>query len=330
MDLDQRIALMDTLGKYLLANDKALQQVCLEVEQQNPWFSQPFIALAIKNIVKHFLQKKILEDWAASYPIPQQKPKTIGLTLAGNIPMVGFHDLLCVFISGHKAVVKLSNRDEKLLTHFIEKLIAWEPAAAGYLQISDNLRNCDAYIATGSNNSARYFEYYFQKYPHIIRRNRTAAAILSGSEAPEALSLLATDMMQYYGMGCRNVTHVFVPHGYDFVPLIHALKAYNYFTEFHKYKNNYDYRLALLLMNGVPYMDTGGILLIENESLFAPMSCIHYSYYDEADPLIEQLKHRDELQCLVGKEGVPFGSTQSPAITDYADQVDTMQFLCTL
>lgn len=330
MDLDQRISLMEKLGNYIRSNDEELQQACLQAEQQNPWFTQAFISLSLKNIATHYLQKKILIDWVAHYSFVQQPPKIVGLTLAGNIPLVGFHDLLCVFISGHKAAIKLSSKDEKLFTYIITKLIKWEPKAATFLDIRQDLKNCDAYIATGSNNSARYFAYYFQKYPHIFRRNRTSAAILTGGETEKDLSLLAEDMMLYYGMGCRNLSHVFVPNGYDFIPLMNALKAYHFYLDAHKYKNNYDYRLALLLMNGVKYMDAGGILLLENDSLFAPMSCIHYSYYDHREKLLENLKQQEDLQCIVGDGGTPFGSAQSPSITDYADGVDTMQFLCSL
>ncbi|MEO8116887.1 MAG: acyl-CoA reductase, partial [Bacteroidota bacterium] len=170
----------------------------------------------------------------------------------------------------------------------------------------------------------------FKKYPHIIRRNRTSVAILSGLENEHALSLLADDMLLYYGMGCRNVSHIFVPHAYDFLPLLNALKKYNSIAEFYKYKNNYDYRLAILLMNQLNYMDSGGILLIENESLFAPVSCIHYSFYDDEKSIRESLLQNENVQCLVGDGGIPFGTTQQPSIDDYADGVDNMEFLCAL
>lgn len=331
MELQERIFLMEKLGHYLLEKDAGLEDACLRAEQQNPWFSQESIAMSINNIALYYLQKNKLENWLGKYAIANKPSlKRIGLTLAGNIPLVGFHDLLCVFISGHHAILKLSSKDEVLFSHLINKLIEWEESVQAFITISNDLKNCDAYIATGSNNSARYFDYYFKKYPHIIRRNRTSVAILSGNENAQALSLLASDMMLYYGMGCRNVSHLFVPHGYDFLPLLKALKKYNTFTDFYKYKNNYDYRLSLLLMNQVNYMDSGGILLIENESLFAPVSCVHYSVYDDANVVLETLKENENVQCIVGEGGLPFGKTQQPALDDYADGVDTMQFLISL
>ncbi|MBS1730187.1 MAG: acyl-CoA reductase [Bacteroidetes bacterium] len=331
MELKQRIFLMDMLGKYILENGEDLREECSRAEQQNPWFSHDFIFLSLKSIREAFLQKSILEKWAVSYPIKMKGiSKKVGLTLAGNIPLVGFHDFLCVFISGHQAILKLSSKDEVLMTHFITKLIEWDGDVAQQVSISSDLKNCDAYIATGSNNSARYFEFYFQKYPHIIRKNRTSVAILYGQETASDLSFLADDMMLYYGMGCRNVSHLFVPKDYDFLPLLNALKKYHSFIDFHKYKNNYDYRLSILLMNQTPFMDSGGILLIENESLFAQLSCIHYSYYQNEQHLHETLQRNDQIQCIVGFHGLPFGKTQYPSIQDFADGIDTMQFLCNL
>ena len=331
MELQKRIFLLEKLGNYLLEKDASLEEACLRAEQQNPWFSQEFIAFSFHNIAYNFLQKNKLENWVAQYSIAiSSVSKKIGLTLAGNIPLVGFHDLICVFISGHHAILKLSSKDEVLFSHLINKLIEWEEGVQAFITISNDLKNCDAYIATGSNNSARYFDYYFKKYPHIIRRNRTSVAILSGIENAQALGLLADDMMLYYGMGCRNVSHVFVPRGFDFLPLLKALKKYNTFTDFYKYKNNYDYRLSLLLMNQVNYMDSGGILLIENESLFAPVSCVHYSLYDDIKFVLDTLQDNENIQCIAGEGGLPFGKTQQPALNDYADGVDTMQFLISL
>lgn len=331
MELKQRFYLLEKLGNYILEKGEALEEACARAEQQNPWFSREFIALSLKNIAHEYLQKNILEKWVAEYPVVNViQSKKIGLTLAGNIPLVGFHDLLCVFIAGHHAILKLSSKDEVLFKHFISKLNQWDADVSKLITVSDDLKNCDAYIATGSNNSARYFEYYFKKYPHIIRRNRTSAAILSGLENEQALSLLADDLLLYYGMGCRNVSHIFVPHAYDFLPLLKALKKYNSIAEFYKYKNNYDYRLAILLMNQLNYMDSGGILLIENESLFAPVSCIHYSFYDDEKSIREALLQNENVQCLVGDGGIPFGTTQQPTIDDYADGVDTMEFLYAL
>jgi hypothetical protein len=247
--------------------------------------------------------------------------------MAGNIPLVGFHDFLCVFITGHEAVIKPSSKDAVLIKHVVQKLIEWNAAAKQYISFAENLKNCDAYIATGSNNSSRYFEYYFSKFPNIIRRNRTSVAVLNGNEAEDELALLADDMQLYYGMGCRNVTRIFVPEGYNFVPLLHALRKYDHFSDFHKYKNNYDYQLALLIMNHKFYMTNDAVILTENESFFAPVSQINYSYYNEPKSIADMLQANADVQCIVGNGFIPFGKAQSPSLTDYADGIDTMQFL---
>ena len=188
----------------------------------------------------------------------------------------------------------------------------------------EQLKNCDAYIATGSNNSGRYFEQYFGKYPHIIRKNKTSIAILDGQESKAELDLLADDMLLYFGMGCRNVTQIWVPEGYDFIPLLEAMKKYNYLGDEHKYKHNYDYQLALLMMNRQFYMDTGGILLSENPSPFAALSQIHYQFYTPGKiPTIDS----SEIQCIVGQNGIAFGGPQKPSLLEYADGVDTLEFL---
>ena len=217
-----------------------------------------------------------------------------------------------------------------LIKHIAEKFFEWNDDAKNHIAFAENLKNCDAYIATGSNNSSRYFEYYFSKYPNIIRRNRTSVAILNGNETKEELDSLADDMQFYYGMGCRNVTKLFVPEGYDFIALLDALRKYNRFADFHKYRNNYDYQLALLIMNHKYYMTNDSIILTENESVFAPVSQVNYSFYNEPKTLAESLKNNTDIQCIVGKDFIPFGKAQSPSLTDYADGIDTMQFLKTL
>jgi len=328
MNINERIDLLVKLGNYLLLNDKALQLAKQKAQAQNAWFTQEFIDLAIKNIAENFLNKDLLKDWISEYGINDTiQPKKVGIIMAGNIPLVGFHDFLCVFISGHKAVIKPSSKDEILIKHLAQKIIEWNKEAEAFVLFAENLKNCDAYIATGSNNSSRYFEYYFGKYPNIIRRNKTSAAILKGDESENELALLANDIQLYFGMGCRNVTHVFVPVKYDFVPLLEALKRYDYFKDFHKYKNNYDYQLALLILNHKFYMTNDSILLTENESVFAPVSQLNYSFYNDEESIEEGLTANEDIQCIVGKNFIPFGKSQSPALTDYADGIDTMQFL---
>ncbi len=329
MNIKDRINLLVRLGDYLLAGDAELQLVIEKARLQNAWFTNEFVDLSIKNIVENFLKKDLLEAWVNQYQLNTnpEHPKGVGIIMAGNIPLVGFHDFLCVFISGHKAIIKLSSKDEVLIKHIAKKIFEWKNEAEQYIVFAENLKNCDAYIATGSNNSSRYFEYYFGKYPNIIRRNRTSVAILTGMENENGLLLLADDIQQYFGMGCRNVTHLFVPVNYDFVSLLSALKKYDYFKDFHKYKNNYDYQLALLILNHKFYMTNDSIILTENEDVFAPVSQLNYSYYNEKKTVEKSLAANENIQCIVGKDFISFGKSQSPSLTDYADGVDTMQFL---
>ena len=258
-----RIEIAAQLGEYILSDPIEWQQTKQEASLRNPWFTPEFIHLAAQNIAKSFLGKEKLQVWISSYEIKTIEPKKIGIVMAGNIPLVGFHDLLCVFISGNKAVIKPSSKDEVLIKHFAQKLSEWSAKRRTpseneefneLIVVQEMLKGCDAYIATGSNNSARYFKYYFKKYPHIIRRNRTSIAVLDGSETADELEKLADDVHLYFGMGCRNVTKIFVPKGYDFIPLLSAFKKYDHFKEHHKYKNNYDYNLALHILNGKFYM----------------------------------------------------------------------------
>jgi len=243
---------------------------------------------------------------------------------------VGFHDWLSVFISGHKAIIKLSSKDQVLFKHLIEKLAEWDPSVNKFTSFSEMLKGCDAYIATGSNNSSRYFEYYFRKYPTIIRKNRTSVGILSGKETNEELRKLADDVYLYFGLGCRNVTKIYVPSGYDFIPLLDAFNKYRHLADHNKYKNNYDYNLALHLLNKKYYMTNGSILLVEETAFFSPISQLNYEYYSDTDKLSDSLKNHPELQSITGEGYVPFGQSQYPAISDYADGVNTLKFLSTL
>lgn len=329
MNLPQRISLLVRLGEYLLANGPEWQAAKLRAEQQNAWFTGAFIDFAVWHMARQWLTRSVLEQWALSEQVADlpSHPKTVAVVMAGNIPLVGFHDWLAVFISGHRAMVKLSSKDAVLLPHLFEQLVRWEPAVLPYVQTAERLNGADAYIATGSNNSSRYFSYYFGKYPHIIRKNRTAVAIVSGQESAAELEALADDVHLYFGMGCRNVSKLYVPVGYDFIPLLEAFKKYASLSEHHKYKNNYDYQLALHILNKNFYMTNGTLLLIEQEGLFAPPGQVHYEFYEQASDVIANAGAHPDLQCLVGLGGLAFGSSQLPAIADYADGVNTLDFL---
>lgn len=331
MTLQHRIDLLVALGKYIQNNSSEWQLVKQNAYRSNPWFLPEFINMASDNVAVQFLQKEKLENWVKVYQIPHviTNPHVVGIVMAGNLPMVGFHDMLCAFISGHKQHIKLSSKDDVLIKHLIEVMTDLYPQLSDYITISDNLKGCDAYIATGSNNSGRYFEYYFGKFPHIIRRNKTSVAVLDGTETIEELGLLADDIQTFFGLGCRNVTKLFVPEQYNFEPLLKVLKKYDYYADFHKYKNNYDYQLALLMMGNKYYMTNESIILSENESVFTAVSHVHYSLYEPTNPQ-SLLLENDDIQCIVGHNHVPFGEAQRPRLTDYADGVDTLQFLISL
>ena len=330
MNLQARIKGFVTLGQQLSdTNNALLIEAKSAAYQQNAWFLPTFIDQAIEQIREQFLQQTALEEWTAAYPsiADQATHLKVGIVMAGNIPLVGFHDLLSTLIAGHTAVVKRSSKDQVLMDFIIASLIKINPAFEAQILVQEQLKNCDAYIATGGNTAGNYFEYYFGKFPHIIRKNKTSIAILDGTETLAELAALADDCMLYYGMGCRNVTQIWVPEGYDFIPFLNALKKYNYLQDQHKYKHNYDYQLALLMMRKQLYMDSGGVLMSENPSPFAAISQVHYQFYEPGKmPTV----NKEAIQCVVGKAGLEFGSLQSPKLSQYADGVDTLAFLASL
>jgi hypothetical protein len=354
MKVDQRIDLLVQLGEYCVSAAPALSAAKRQAQAVNGWFTPEFIDLALHGIATEFLQKDKLRAWAEKYRLADEPvrapgkaahPRTVGIVMAGNIPLVGFHDFLCGFISGHRQLIKPSSRDEALIRHLAEWLAAASavaapsPAAAERIGFAERLNGCDAYIATGSNNSARYFEYYFGKYPHLIRRNRTSVALLTGQETTRDLERLADDVYQYFGLGCRNVTQLYVPEDYDFLPLLETFRKYDYLADLARYKNNYDYQLTLLILNKNRYLSNQSILLTENPSPFSPISVLHYVYYRPGDAIPTLSGHHPDIQCIVGQgqaipghetlavSVLPFGQAQSPGLTDYADGADTLQFL---
>jgi hypothetical protein len=328
MNLQQRQEILFQLSQYLSSQPNSWKDAVLKAEQQNPWFTPEFIQLAVQSINENFLQKDKLQHWINHYHLTDSlQPKTIGLIMAGNIPLVGFHDFLCVFISGLKQRIKLSSKDDVLLKHLAEQMTQWKPEMASVISFEPMLKDCDAYIATGSNNSARYFEYYFGRYPSIIRKNRTSVAVLTGNETTSELELLSDDIMTYFGLGCRNITQLNVPTNYDFVPLLTALRKYSWMFNHHKYRNNYDYQLAIYLMNNKYYMTNDSIVLVENASPFSPIGTLHYSFYNNVEEVYTYLKTDEQVQAIAGAYGIPFGKAQQPSLMDYADGVDVMQFL---
>jgi hypothetical protein len=329
ISLEKRIDLLDRLGLYMLSNDAGWEIAKDKATQANSWFTTENIAIACNNIAEQYLQKDKLILWINNYQLPSQA-KLVGIVMAGNIPLVGFHDLLCGFICGHSLLIKLSSKDEVLMTHIVDKLTEWEPGINKQIKIAERLNGCDAYIATGSNNTARYFEQYFGKYPHIIRKNRTSVALLNGDETNEELALLADDVFTHYGLGCRNITQVYIPKGYDLNKLLTAFKKYDDLVMHHKYKHNYDYYLAIYLLNKVPYLTNESVLLVENALPFSAVGVLHYCYYENKEETVNELQASHDIQTVTGKGLTAFGASQRPALNDYADGIDTMVFLCSL
>ncbi|MBC7722321.1 MAG: acyl-CoA reductase [Pedobacter sp.] len=332
MDLQQRLDLMVRLGKFMLGNNEEWVAIKERAARDNAWFTDDFITLSVNNICHQFLDEAKLTNWAKSYAVQdfQPEPKNVGVVMAGNIPLVGFHDFLCVFISGHQQTIKASSKDDLLIKFIVKKLYEWEITIQNYVSFAENLKGCDAYIATGSNNSSRYFEYYFGKFPNIIRRNRTSIAILDGTETENDLDKLSDDIQLYFGLGCRNITKLYVPQAYDFIPLLDALRKYDHYFLYHKYKHNYDYQLALLMMGNKFYMTNESVVFAENESIFSPVSQVNYEFYDDAEALKQKLIANIDIQCIVGNGFTAFGTAQQPSLTDYADGIDTMTFVTTL
>jgi len=332
ISLERRLMLMENLGAYLSANEPAWREAVSRAGLFNPWFIEPFVDHAVSQICSRFLEPALLRSWASGFTFlnGRERNHTVGLVMAGNIPLVGFHDFLCVFLSGYRMKIKLSQKDEILWNHILSLLLQWEPGLEDRIATGGPLPGCDAYIATGSNGSARYFEYYFSSRPSLIRRNRTSVAWVDGHESRAELEGLARDILLYFGMGCRSVTQVWVPTGYDFLPLLEATAPFGFLADHHRYRNNLDYRLALLVLNRTPYMSRPHLLLVEDSSPFSPIGVLHYHYYEGARPAGLRPEERQDLQCIVGGDGIAWGNSQLPGLSDWADGVNTMDFLGSL
>ena len=335
MDLEQRIEALAALGNYIGERSNQLDEAILKSNHYNKWFTEDNVNQSLKAIATHYLDPVRMEKWLSGYSINGSSDKTVGLVMAGNIPLVGFHDFLTVLATGNKVQLKLSSKDQYLLPHLIENLIALEPGFNERIQVVERLNGFDAVIATGGNNSARYFEYYFGKYPHVIRKNRNSIAILTGNETEEELIALGKDIFQYFGLGCRNVSKLFVPKEYNFEHLLKTLEPFNTVMDHEGYKHNYDYQRTLLLMNQVPHFASDFLMLSENKSIHSPISTLYYEYYDSINDLKSLIvNHQSDIQCVISKEdlpnALPFGKAQEPELWDYADDVDTVEFLQSL
>ncbi len=342
---DPTIRAFHELGDYMRAQtslakvgdpskpaDDAFSGMLFRAEAENAWFTSEQVLHAMA-IWARQLNSGALEEWLASYPKKPKESLTIALITAGNIPLVGFHDFMCVLLSGHKVVVRCASNDKVLLPFLAEKLTEISSELKDRIAFTDKTLGAhDGVIATGSNNTSRYFEHYFGKKPHIIRKNRNSVAVLTGQETHEQLAGLAEDVFRYFGMGCRSVSKLFVPENYDFDPLFQAFYAFKDLIHHQKYANNYDYNKAVFLMSGDPMLDNGFLLLKEDSKLGSPIGTLFYETYQEVKALEQRLlEESDQLQCVVGPESIegsiPFGESQNPGLSDFADGVDTLEFL---
>jgi hypothetical protein len=320
----------------LLANTKLFEGVFEQAEQQNSWFTRDNLRFAFDTWAASLQEDKV-RQWLSAYEgLETTSAKKVLIVMAGNIPLVGFHDLLCVLVAGHKAIVKLSSNDRVLLPFLVEQLRTFAPDWAEAVSFTEErITDYDAVIATGSNNTARYFEYYFGKKPHIIRKNRHSVAILTGKETPEELYALGKDIFQYYGLGCRSVSKLFVPQNYNFDSFFEAIYPYHSIINEQKYANNYDYNKAVYLMSLYQLLENGFLMLKEDKGYGSPIATLFYEYYNNTESLKQRLAtDTEKIQCVVAhnftKGEIAFGETQKPQLWDYADEVDTLHFLLNL
>ncbi len=344
MNLSDRVKSFEILGERLRrfhenapgTDMSVLVEAARMASHKNPWFTPEHIRIALNNL-GHTLSAENLVHWLSHYDGRVDcvsAPRNIGVVMAGNIPAVGFHDFLCVLISGNKLTAKLSSSDDQLLPAMATILTDYLPEWHDFISFtSGKLDRFDAIIATGNSNTSRYFEFYFGRYPHIIRKNRNSIAVLDGNESLHDLQNLAADIMLYFGMGCRSISKILVPAGYNFVRIIEALSRFDCFSNHNKYRNNYEYFKSIFMVGQVPFIDTGFMLLKEDPDNASRIAVLHYEYYHKPEDLAGIiLPGNDSVQCVISNMTLPvkvlrFGEGQNPALWDYADQVDTMEFL---
>ena len=340
MNLQQRVSAFIQLGKLLSEVSENPQEsdwfpAYVKAEAENKWFTFENISIALRGI-SEMLEAQKVEKWLSNYAsIPENGNKKVCLIMAGNLPLVGFHDLLCVLLSGNKAMVKASSQDQTLPKKLAEALTEIEPAFDGLVEFADGkMEGFTHVIATGSDNSARHFEYYFGKYPNIIRKNRTSIAIINGDESLDELRALGKDIFRYFGLGCRNVSKVYLSDKMDSKTFLATLEDWKPIANHSKYFNNYEYHKAIFLVEKMAHLDNGFLLLREDPSLGCPVGVLHFQTYATLDQMHAEVKiHEDQIQCIVASDelgienSVPFGKAQSPELWDYADGVDTMAFL---
>lgn len=335
MDINQKINVFSKLGEKLdTLSQEELDNLFFEARAKNSWFTRESIESALEGLV-HLLEPDALANWINKYDLKNQRKK-VGIVMAGNIPAVGFHDFLCVLLSGNSAVIKLSSQDEAMMGFIFSELLKIEPSFQSQIVVAQQLKDIDAVIATGSDNTSRYFNYYFSKYPNIIRKNRTSCAVFKGDETPEQFQQLGYDIFKYYGLGCRNISKLYVPKGYKFDSFYEGIEVHKTVKDHHKYNNNYDYNKSIYLVNKEPHFDNGFLLLRQSEQFVSPISVLFYEEYDNQEQLESLISdQQDKIQCLISAnkwwaDSIEPGEAQKPSIEDYADNVDTMKFLTEL
>ena len=325
------IIAFNKLGKLLTNPTDILGNAFYSAESTNAWFTAENIKKSILSFAE-MLNEADLAIWFESVKF-STAPKKIGLILAGNIPLVGLHDVLSVLATGNIALIKLSSADDKLIKAVIAELVKIEPAFEHKIEYVERLKDFDAVIATGSNNSSRYFDYYFSKVPNIIRKNRNSVAVLDGSESFEDIQKLGADIFDYFGLGCRNVSKIYFPKGYDIANFYEGIESFQPIINHFKYNNNYDYNKSIYLVNAAKHFDNGFLLLKEDEHLTSPLAVLFYEEYDQLQALEDKLKNQSEnIQCVISKSPLSlntfgFGQSQHPKLWDYADNVNTIEFL---
>lgn len=337
MTLDERIDVLDTLGLRLESVDtrEDWQESILSATHHNAWFTVDGIHFALNSIRKHFFSKAVINEWLANYDLyVGNEGKRVGIICAGNIPFVGLHDVLCSFICGHISLIKYSDKDTILMKKLISEIVSIDNNASVYFEEVAKIESPDAIIATGSNNTGRYFEAYFSKYPHIIRKNRNAVGILYPESTIEDVRALGNDIFMHYGLGCRNISKLMIPKGFSLETILEGLHEFNMVMHHNKYKNNFDYNVALYMLNKTKYLNNGSLALVENTSLSSRISTLHFEFYDNDNELLSKLdRDFSGLQCIVSSKPIEGyktifpGLAQSPGLADYADDIDTIQFL---
>lgn len=331
-----KIRLLASLGEFLQDTEQdEVQMIVHKAVYYNKWFTPESVVDSLKALSSEFLDQEKLTEFCSAYDLPEEDQLIrVGMVLAGNIPAVGWHDLLCTFLTGNVSIFKPSEKDNVLIPYFVEWMKKKDERVSTYFESVDKLKDMDAVIATGSNNSARYFESYFGKYPHIIRKNRNAVAVLDGTESDEMLYALASDIFTHFGLGCRNASKIFVPKNYSLEKVMDITHTYNKLILHPKYKNNFDYNIAFYMLNRRTYVNNGALIMMEDENIASRIATVHYEYYDSKDNLEKVLLDQSEkIQCIVAKEDfgsietIPFGKAQQPGLKDFADGIDTMQFL---